>query len=283
MTEIKTGSDFYQNICPWIIGNEFAKRVIALQMFSNPSAGEKLNLMLIGDPAAGKTDVCRFMASCIPRSSVTDKKLTAVGLVERIIETDGGILICDEFDKIDLNCRYMLLEVMQSNTVTEDKFGVHYTKKVVLNVLVSLNPKGHLLTEAPLYMQVNFPLALSTRFHMLLPFRQIKSNHYGDLAVLHNQIKNDGYVDDLTQSIREYLKTIKDEIPHVIIDEETSRLIGNYVQNLKEYSSMGRIISPRTIQGFTSFLRARSRMMKRNKPTKEDFDYIKKIFDYAFK
>ena len=279
----KVIDNFHERICPWIIGNNFAKSVIALQLFSNPVAGEKFHLLLVGDIAAGKSDILRFVSECIPQSAVTDKKITPTGMFQRLGSCNGGLLINDEFDKIDKNCREMLLECMQSQTITEDKNDVHYTKKCYVNILAAANPTGHVVTDDPLYLQVKFSLATLTRFHMLIPFRQIDPSLYGDLAVIHNQLKQPALIEKAVLEIRNYIHDVRQQVPKVTIDDDLNRMIGNYIQDLKEFSALAKIISPRTIEGFTSFIKARARMMLRDKPTKEDFDYVCELFQEVYK
>ncbi len=154
MQKLEVIERFEELVCPWLIGNQFAKKVIALQMFSHPVCDDTpLHVMMVGDVASGKTDILEFVSKCVPNSGMSSKKITPEGMNERLVSSSGGIHCQDEFDKINKQCRDMTLECMQSKRVSIDKYGVHIKKDAKTNLLVGLNPISHVLQlDEPLYV-----------------------------------------------------------------------------------------------------------------------------------
>lgn len=283
-TKLEIISNFEEYIAPYLLENDFAKRVLALQMFTNPFAKELMHTMLIGNPATGKSTLMEDIAEIAINSGFSGKKITIVGLIEKLHATSGGITCLDEFDKIDKDVRDQLLEVMQSQKISIDQHGFHSRIEARTNVLVGCNPttnNGILNPEMPAYLQVRFSLPLLTRFHLLIPFYSVDSSLYGDIAISH---EIDEEADRKRKmELRDYLMRVREQIPIVDISESMLRKTGDYIKSLQDYSSMRLLISPRTITGFKSCLRARARMNLKNHVEESDFKYVKKIFEELYK
>ncbi|MEK6884051.1 MAG: hypothetical protein AABY22_30760, partial [Nanoarchaeota archaeon] len=83
--------DFQSQIAPQLIECNFAKKIVALQAHANPSVGEKLNIMIVGDPASGKSDLLVDVCDFTPNSGFCSKKVTPMGLLEKLEGCNGGI------------------------------------------------------------------------------------------------------------------------------------------------------------------------------------------------
>lgn len=278
--QISKEINLYEYICPQIIGNKLAKEVITLQLFSEPRYNEKLHILLVGDTSSGKSELLIEISKIMPNSSYSSRDVTPVGMREKLISCDGGLVIIDELDKIDKTARFNLLETMQSGTLHVDKFGYHKSCKTRVNVLASCNPRGYMLSDSmPIVSQIPFELPLITRFHLIIPFYQIDPTFYPDIAVKKNENRND---DERRRKILEYITDIKKSIGPVEIPENISRKIGIYVRDIKEMSPIKEVIGPRMIEGISSMVKAHARYNSRKEASISDFRYVKSIIDKLY-
>jgi DNA replicative helicase MCM subunit Mcm2 (Cdc46/Mcm family) len=278
MEKLKLIENFYDLICPEIIGANTIKKIIALQMFSNLSNGEHINTLLIGGVASGKTQLLLWVNDVIPNSIYCGKKTTPVGMIENLVAADNSIILCDELDKVGREVREQLLESMQSGKITISKYGYHREAKARVNVLAAANPKHYILSDLmPLTSQTNFELPVLSRFHFLIPCHQINSSLYPDIALKYGK-----HNEDNKKKLTEYIIKVKQEYPIIEISDNIRTRIGHYIRQLKEISSISEIISPRLIEGFISAVKSRARMNLRNHVTDEDFIYVRGILEEIY-
>lgn len=281
--EIDTTQDLYTKIAPHILGNNLMKKFLALQMFVNPNEGEKLHILVVGGSSTGKSEICNFIREVmIGRSAYLQKDATPIGLREVLMQSPQ-LLFIDEFDKSKKDTRGMLLEAMQSQTVTIDKFGEHGTAKARINVTALCNPlRAELSKGTPLISQLSFAREyyLLSRFHFVIAVYPADAALYGDIAVAQEDKRYNG--EQVINKVRDLVYKIKLEIPRVTVSADLSRKIGNYVKYLKEMNPNDYRISPRLIEGFFAAVKARARMSQRKEAKDEDLDYIKKLYDELF-
>jgi replicative DNA helicase Mcm len=190
----------------------------------------------------------------------------------------------DEFDKLSREIRNHLLEIMEHQMITIDKYMHHETKNTRVNILACCNPTNAKLEDTiPIHHQLPFTqreIPLMTRFHLFIPFKAIDTQRYEDISVSHNfdGDEQDAIMGELKKAISQILLAF----PKITISEEMSREAGRYITQLGEYSRMNDIISPRTIDGFKTALKARARMNLRTEPSKLDFDYVKHMFEEVY-
>lgn len=273
-------SELYSYIAPHILGNNLLKQFLTLQMFVNPNEGEKLHLLIIGSTATGKTEICMSIKKVmLGRSAFIQKDATAVGVREKLM-LSPQILFCDEFDKMKRDTRTMLLEAMQSQTVTIDKHGEHGTTNAKVSITALCNPvRVELSKDAPLVSQISFSneFYLLSRMNFVIPVYPAESYLYGDIA---ERMENKRYTEeDIINKLREIVYTIKQEIPSVKIELSLARKVGEYIKYLKEMNPNNILITPRLIEGFLSAMKAHSRMCQRKECDESDLEYIKHLYE----
>lgn len=277
---------------PGIIGFDYVKKGVILQLFSN----DQIHILLLGDPGTGKTDILRASEYIAPISSFglgsgtsnTGLTVTVKGneISKGILSlADKGLAIIDELNLMKKDDRAGIYNAMEKGFITYDKGGHHYKFDARCSVLASANPKKDKFkgkTKKDIGKQIPFDSALLSRFHLIYLIKEADTGQFMEIAdgVLAGK-KHHVNQDDL-KFLKKYIRQSKS------IDIEFSMdyndMIKKFIEEIKEREDTMLIdITPRFVIGLKRLIESSARLELRKKVEKEDVWRAMEAFTLSMK
>ena len=295
------------SLAPSIYGHDIVKEGIATLLFGGSEKktpdGMKIrgesNILLIGDPGVGKSQLLKFVSKLAPRALyTTGKGSTAAGLTAAVIRdqdtgeitleagalvlADQGIAMVDEFDKMRPDDRTAIHEAMEQHTISIAKAGIVATLNARTSILAAANPRrGRWNPYKATAENLNLPPTILSRFDLIFVLEDKpdlkedhdKASHILKLHKLQTLPVDPPIEQDL---LRKYIAHARRTMHPKLSDEAEARLL-EYYTDLR--SSSGKIeegrpdpiaITPRQLEALVRISEARAKMRLSEEVTYED-------------
>jgi replicative DNA helicase Mcm len=296
----------HASIAPSIQGHEQIKESIALLLFGGVGKtlpdGTRLrgksNILMIGDPGTGKSQILKFVAGLAARGLYTSGKgTTAAGLTAAVVHdtdsgamtleagalvlSDQGIACIDEFDKMDPNDRTAIHEAMEQHTVSIAKAGIVATLNARTSILAAANPTlGRYESSLSVQDNIRLPFTILSRFDLIwILVDTVEATRDRELAQfildMHQMKKTKGQT-KTSPIAPDFLKKYIGYANRYVIPQltpEAAEVIENFYVDLRKSAEGGASPVPITARQLESLVRlseARARMALRSKVSKED-------------
>jgi len=317
--ELAKSNDVYEklvdSLAPSLYGLREIKESIILQLFGGVKRTLKdktkfrgdIHLLLIGDPASGKSQLLKLVPNIMPRGKyVSGKGATTAGLTATVTKDEQfmggwvleagamvlankGLLSIDEFEKMTQEDQVAMHEAMEQGTVSIAKASIVTSLPAETSILAGGNPKfSRFDPYVPIARQITIPDTLLGRFDLKFVLKDQPDPETDKKIVDHiMRSREDDYEASVPKLdsvfIRKYIAYAKDKY-HPIHTKETGKLLKKfYVESRKKALKEGAPI-PITLRQFEALLRlaeASAKIQLSPVVRKEDAQRAMKLMKYS--
>jgi DNA replicative helicase MCM subunit Mcm2 (Cdc46/Mcm family) len=163
-------------------GNELMKKALTCALFSTPE--EPMHVLVIGDPAGGKTLARDIIARKLGTGiELVGANATRAGLVCNLAtgepgvltHADGKVVLVDEFDKIpDQDIEYCY-ELLSNGKCSIHSARVHETIESHFIMVTFANPVGTIFLKEPI-QEIGLPPILLSRFALIVKVEELEAD-----------------------------------------------------------------------------------------------------------
>lgn len=273
------------SLAPSLYGLEDVKESIIMQLFGGvprrlPDRTRfrgDIHILLIGDPASGKSQLLKLTPEIVPRGKyVSGKGTTAAGLTASVskdeqfmggwvleagamVLANKGLLSVDEFEKMSPEDMVAMHEALEQGTVSIAKASIVATLPAQTSILAGGNPK---FSRFDPYMeiakQIVIPDTLLSRFDLKFALRDVPDAGKDALLVDHvlssRESDFQGAIPKIPpEMIRKYIAYAKSTCKPVLT-KETGKTLRNFYLKTRRKAEGTRTI-PITLRQFEALMR----------------------------
>merc|ERR1712166_277059 len=259
-----------------------------------------INCLLLGDPGTAKSQFLKFAEKVAPIAVYTSGKgPSAAGLTAAITKdangfaleggamvlADGGVVLIDEFDKMDSKDRVAIHEAMEQQTISIAKAGITTMLNTRCSVLAAANPRfGTYDDLASTSEQMDFESTILSRFDMLFLVRDVRDPQRDydlakHLAGLHKgDVGQEAQGDISVSTLRKYLSFCRSQCEPRISNEASEVLANHYIsirKSMKEQKDAGQDSGiPITVRQLEAIVRISESLAKMELKDEVDIEHV---------
>lgn len=294
------------SIAPSIYGYESIKEAISYLLFGGVTkilpdiqVRGDINVLLIGDPGTGKSQLLQYTSKTAPRGLyTTGRGSTAAGLTAAVVKEagggfvleagalvlgDNGICCIDEMDKMRDDDRNAIHPAMEQQVVSVAKGGIVATLNARTSILAAANPAlGRYNPYQTIAQNINLPVTILSRFDIIFvlkdePNIESDSRMSEHILTLHRGRRNPVEVPLAPEFLRKYISYAKQFKP--AISEDAMNRIKEFYLRMRSASKEGGeasavSITPRQLESLVRLAEARARVHLREEATGEDAEAV---------
>ena len=274
------------SLAPSLYGLEDVKEGIILQLFGGVQRtlmdkthfrGD-IHVLLIGDPASGKSQLMKLVPQLIPRGRyVSGKGVTAAGLTASVIKdeqfmggwvleagalilSNKGLLSIDEFEKMSEYDQVAMHEALEQGTVSIAKASIVATLPARTSVLAGGNPKfSRFDPYQSIGKQITIPETLLSRFDLKFALKDVPDSEEDKKIVEHIlRSREEDYEAGKpvlsAEFLRKYISYAKNNIQPKL-SNESGRMLKKFYTQTRKKAEGGNAPIPITLRQFESLIR----------------------------
>jgi replicative DNA helicase Mcm len=297
-----------QSIAPSIFGLENVKESILYLLFGGLSKelpdvrirGD-INVLLVGDPGTGKSQLLQFAAKIAPRGLMTTGRgSTAAGLTAAVVKeggtgnfileagalvlSDQGICCIDEIDKMREEDRGAIHPAMEQQIVSIAKGGIVATLNARTSILAAANPTlGRYNPYQTIGQNINLPITILSRFDVIFVLKDVPDAERDATMADHILGLHRAAGSTITSPIdpelfRKYISYAKTRVRPILNEEVITRFKDFYVKmrtaSIEGGEASAVSITARQLESLVRLAEARAKAHLRNEVTKEDAEAV---------
>ncbi len=301
------------SIAPAIYGYEEVKEAIMYLLFGGvPKEREgtsirgEINVLLVGDPGTGKTQLLKFVQSVAPRGIYcSGRGSTGAGLTAAcqrdpdtgemtleagaLVLADRGVVCIDEIEKMRPEDRVNIHEPLESQTISIAKGGIVATLNARTAVLAAANPVfgRYNVYKSIVENLATLPSTLLSRFDLIFlmldrPDRERDKKLAEHIVNLHRGVLPPPPIPrDLLRKYIAYARQINPEM-----DKEAGKLLMDFYMKVREKIEKTETLTEigvRQLEALTRIAEARARAALRDKVLPEDVAAAIRIMTISLK
>mgnify|MGYP000164963952 CR=1 FL=1 len=302
------------SIAPSIYGHKRIKEAIALMLFGGvpkvlPDGVQirgEINVLLVGDPGTGKSQMLKYVTRIAPRAVyTTGKGSTAAGLTAAVVKdsvsggmtleagalvlADRGIACIDEFDKMRKEDRGAIHEAMEQHTISIAKGGIVATLNARASVLAAANPVfGRYDIYKTATENLNLPATILSRFDLIFVVTD-RPDMKQDAQLIQHVLnlhmapdeKAEGVLD--TAFLKKYIAYARRNVRPKLTPEASKEIQDFYLKMRAKSTASSVAITTRQLEALVRLAEARAKMELRNTVEKSDAQFAINLMLYSLK
>jgi replicative DNA helicase Mcm len=291
-----------QSMAPSIYGYEHIKEAILYLLFGGVNKDlpdfrirGDINVLLVGDPGIGKSQMLGFAAKAAPRGLMTTGRgSTAAGLTAAVVKEGGtgnfvleagalvladkGICCIDEIDKMRDEDRGAIHPAMEQQIVPIAKGGIVATLNARTSILAAANPAlGRYNPYQTIGQNITLPVTILSRFDLIFILRDIPdverdgqtASHILNLHRMVSSVEPPLNIELLRKYIS-YSKFIEPAITDEVIERFRDYYVKMRTASVEGGEASAIAITPRQLESLVRMAEARARSQLREEVTVED-------------